>query len=422
MHRVVFMLSVWFRSTKQMAAKLALELQQLHKKVKELKTDCVRKHDKWGQNFRAPLLAACMQFSTAQEIANSNAVCTGWRLPQHLEDRLMKPLYVADFTIRTAEHPNISPAEDTAWRIRYSRRKHVDRNFRSGTFRELQMPVPVNTWYRIMYIHHSREVQCLLINNRSNELSLMTLPDFSVVNSKELEFSTQATIGVSPSAITIEEEVTGKVTVYTVPDLVKYDEFYLTVSGFNATRVSGDFYGRSTGFRMVVRSLSRKLDLWSRDVNSTGFEIDNFTNRLFTVCGDFIQMLDLDTGNFLSSYTLKSYPVTLTVRPSSRYLSVYDWGRSAMHFFDTKGDKLTFDEQVSLPDCASHRFKLTSTFTWEVCGRCSSDQQVHFWDLMARAPIPDIPAVSQYGDMYFLSDLFAQVGGSTLLDFTVGLS
>ena len=86
----------------------------------------------------ARIVAGCMEFALdAKDIARSQSVCRGWRLPANLLDKLFHTRYLQQFEARTANTPEIARegAATTPWKTRYRRRHQVRRNWESGRYK-----------------------------------------------------------------------------------------------------------------------------------------------------------------------------------------------------------------------------------------------------------------------------------------------
>src|SRR5438045_3150617 len=81
------------------------------------------------------LLAECVVFARAQDVAQSQAVSKSWQLPPETLDRLFRAFYLADFEADTIDRPEIAnEGRGTTWAVRYKRRLHIHRNWLRETY------------------------------------------------------------------------------------------------------------------------------------------------------------------------------------------------------------------------------------------------------------------------------------------------
>jgi hypothetical protein len=407
-----------------MAAKLALELQQLHKKVKEAKTDCVRKHDKWGQNFRAPLLASCLQFSTAQEIANSNAVCTGWRLPQHLEDRLMKPLYVEDFTLLNSGHPKLAPrGEDTPWRVRYGRRQHVHNNVLTRTYRL----VSHTHQNELIYAHNNHsQVQAIFYKYNAGTVTLSSLPEFADIKTGTL--LSHADIDSDQDTIVCTKH--GICVLYDVPSLQERERIYTTGPACYVRALRGDYLVMVNTVgpdrRCAVRSVSEKRQLWTMEIQAgeiRDYAIEATRHLLFTAQGESVFAADIRDGAFLAKYSLRDSNAWL-YQPWDGLpeISIHDWGQHIVYFLRlTATNQFRLVRQLSVPPNFDVRMAGYGRLAWQ-----------NRWDRASFSVLDmqtekEVVYDTSHGSEAFLNcqqvaGLFVLQTGCKIIDFTVGLS
>src|SRR4051794_17345226 len=109
------------------------ESEAFDKRVKITNQKLPQSVDNWGRQLPIRLLASCLSYSRAFDIACSQSVCKGWKLPIELSNRLWRPLYESDWEAETSESKAIAVAgKETAWSVRYQRRNATEKNWRSG--------------------------------------------------------------------------------------------------------------------------------------------------------------------------------------------------------------------------------------------------------------------------------------------------
>jgi hypothetical protein len=402
-----------------MATKLALEMHLLSKKVKEFKTDCIRKHDKWGQNFRAPLLASCLQFSTAREIANSNAVCLGWRLPQHLEDRLVKPRYIEDFTLMDSNHPKIAPSEDSPWRVRYGRRQRVHNNVMSGTFQTTEHKQENDL---TLFHGDHRLVHLISYNYGTGTTKLLSAPELKIVNTGELLDS--ASIHSNANAVFCRQW--SRCVLYDIPSLLereRFDDSHLSVGA-----MKGDYLvfivrrpGRRAG--LAVRSISSKKQLW--EIEATDFRndmaIELSHHLLFLVSGETLFVAGLLDGLVIAKLTLRVSPYWLeSTWDGSPQVVVYHWGQHLLQFMRLQSNRLELHRPLHVPDGFDVRMTHSGRFGWQQKVSPNVDWAFRVLDLKTGSSAKIDFEINALIVLQF-NGLFALATGCRMIDFTVGL-
>ncbi len=400
-------------------AKLALELQLMSKRIKEFKTDCIRKHDKWGQNFRASLLALCLQFSTAREIANSNAVCSGWRLPQHLEDRLVKPLYVEDFTLTDSNHPKIAPREDSPWRVRYGRRQLVHKNILAWTHASLTNELASHDT-TFFHANH-RNVQLFSYRFYTGDVVLFSLPGLAVI--QEGTIRSEASVHSDANALVCITQ--RRAIMYEIPSLQERESLDIYLPSFKALK--GDYlvlvHSRGLDRMLSVRSISSKKQLW--ELPYFGVSPDcavEETNRLLFICStESVFAANLLDGTVVAKHILNSLPADIFCSwDGLPIVCVFNWRTQTLnHLRLSASNELVSARQLYLPPEFDHRMRGAGRIVWQQTSYSSYiSYDLHLLDSKAGHQV----SMKRESFVMEMSSLFALTTRGVILDFTVGLS
>src|SRR5690348_5023129 len=95
--------------------------------------------DKFGKQLPVRLLAHALSYSDPLDLARSQTVCGGWRLPSDFANRRWRSLYALKWEIESAEAADIAVrGPDTPWSVRFKRRHQTEANWRAGRWRELR--------------------------------------------------------------------------------------------------------------------------------------------------------------------------------------------------------------------------------------------------------------------------------------------
>src|SRR6187551_1858148 len=105
------------------AATVSAELNSIAKQMKLILNEMLRQIDRFGKQLPSRLLATILTYVGATELARSQTVCSSWKLPLNLLDRVWRGCYEHDWEAETSERKEIAVAgAGTAWRLRYERR------------------------------------------------------------------------------------------------------------------------------------------------------------------------------------------------------------------------------------------------------------------------------------------------------------
>src|SRR4051794_40299529 len=109
------------------AATLSLELDSTAKQMKLTLNELLRHIDRFGKQLPSRLLASILTYVAPEDIGCSQTVCSSWKLPLNLLDRLWRGCYAHDWEAETSERKEIAVAgAGTAWRVRYERRTQTE--------------------------------------------------------------------------------------------------------------------------------------------------------------------------------------------------------------------------------------------------------------------------------------------------------
>src|SRR5689334_14960885 len=90
-------------SAGSVAVNLSHELKLLSKRARLIKQELLYKVDSWGKQLPIRLFAQCSDYLGAKDLASCSSVCSSWKLPLMLENRLWQHLYMADYEAETAQ-------------------------------------------------------------------------------------------------------------------------------------------------------------------------------------------------------------------------------------------------------------------------------------------------------------------------------
>src|SRR3954462_3247156 len=103
-------------------AALSSELDSTAKQMKLALNEMLRQIDRFGKQLPSRLLASILTYVGSADIARSQTVCSSWKLPLNLLDRVWRGSYEHDWEAETSERKEIAVAgAGTAWRVRYER-------------------------------------------------------------------------------------------------------------------------------------------------------------------------------------------------------------------------------------------------------------------------------------------------------------
>src|SRR6202035_3851691 len=104
-----------------------------------------RQIDRFGKQLPSRLLASILTYVGPVEIARSQTVCSGWKLPPNLLDRVWRGCYEREWEGETSERKEIAVAgAGTAWRVRCERRKQTESNWLAGRCRMREVQLTCN--------------------------------------------------------------------------------------------------------------------------------------------------------------------------------------------------------------------------------------------------------------------------------------
>ena len=106
------------------------------KRSRLVKEELLRGIDKFGKQLPVRLLAHALSYSNALDLARSQAVCGGWRLPLTFANRAWRVLYGQSWESESAEAADIAVGgADTPRVVRFKRRHQTEANWRAGRWR-----------------------------------------------------------------------------------------------------------------------------------------------------------------------------------------------------------------------------------------------------------------------------------------------
>src|SRR5688572_22610892 len=90
------------------------------KRSRLVKDELLRGIDKFGKQLPVRLLAYALGYSDARDLARSQAVCSGWRIPLSFANRAWRVLYGQSWESESAEAADIAVnGADTPWAVRF---------------------------------------------------------------------------------------------------------------------------------------------------------------------------------------------------------------------------------------------------------------------------------------------------------------
>src|SRR5438477_9108058 len=91
------------------------------KRNRLMREELLRGIDKFGKQLPVRLLAHILSYVEARDLAGSQTVCGGWKLPSNLlGDRLWRCLYMQSWEVQSAESPDVAlNGANTTWVTRY---------------------------------------------------------------------------------------------------------------------------------------------------------------------------------------------------------------------------------------------------------------------------------------------------------------
>src|SRR5688572_25694929 len=111
----------------------ARSVEVANKRACLMKRDPQRGSDLFGKQLPLRLLAEALSYVHDDELARSQAVCSGWRLAAAVLVRAWRAQYAGHWESSSGELAEVAVGgAETSWLVRYRRRRRTDVNYRRG--------------------------------------------------------------------------------------------------------------------------------------------------------------------------------------------------------------------------------------------------------------------------------------------------